>query len=111
MKRVASEFLNRHDYPTTVSTAEETRGGAIDDATRQPAGMTIEQLRNLPLPPFAVAPYRTYQDNFEIYLSGEVNKFGDFLELAKVERDGCKESLGGCRDFKKPAAYSISLNF
>jgi hypothetical protein len=51
MKRIASESLNRYDYPFTVPATGETRSDALADPTRQPAGMTIEQLRSLPLPP------------------------------------------------------------
>ena len=93
MKRVASDFPSRHDYPATVLTSEETRAGAIDDATRQPAGMTIEQLRSLRLPPFAVAPYLAFENNLEIYLSDEVDESS---ELARVNYDGYKEEDGGC---------------
>lgn len=52
MKRVASVSVIRHDYPGTAPTAEQTRSHAINEEPRQPACLTIEELRNLPLPPF-----------------------------------------------------------
>lgn len=52
MKRATSEFLLRHLHPGTAPTVEQTVSGAADDAIPQPAGLTIEALRNLPLPPF-----------------------------------------------------------
>lgn len=52
MKRIASGPLNRYDYPVTVPNTEETRSDAPVDPTQQPASLTIEQLRSLPLPPF-----------------------------------------------------------
>lgn len=52
MKRVASESLNRYDYPFTDPIAGETPSDVIDVTLRQPARRTIEELRDLPLPPF-----------------------------------------------------------
>ena len=52
MKRVASEPLNRNGYPFTVPTNGQARSDSLDDAAQQSAGLTVEELRNLPLPPF-----------------------------------------------------------
>jgi hypothetical protein len=52
MKRVASEPLNRNGYPVTVPTDGQARSDSLDDAAQQSAGLTVEELRNLPLPPF-----------------------------------------------------------
>lgn len=77
MKRVASESLNRYDDPVTVPTSQETRSDAIDNPTRQPAGLTIEQLRSLPLPPFPAG------FDFMSRSKGDEND-----ELARIAREG-----------------------
>lgn len=77
MKRVASEPLNRYDYPFTVPPTEETRSDALAEPTQQPAGLTIEQLRSLPLPPFPAG------FDFMSRSKGDEND-----ELAKIAREG-----------------------